>query len=1326
MKSKQNNNVRNKDSAKRLQGYFHWPNVILAMLLLLVAGSLCSGQVSTTLIQDTVYHADGTLASGTLLITWPAFTTAAGAAIPAGNVMAPIGSNGSVSLNLTPNIGAMPAGTYYTAVYHLDDGTVSKEYWVVPAVAQTTITAMRSEVVPASVAVQMASETYINNLIGQYLPLKGGTLQGSLLLNADPQMALQAATKEYVDTNVQGMSALVTDKVATSPSGTQVVAQPGTSTLAVNNLNGAYIANQYGTTTGIANAVAAGCTGNGCNVHVEPGYGNTEVPSGYQGGAKGFTWPRQTLVRDERNGVLHLGFRDPISNEPSQQAGESITADFDLSPLTIQGYGNVGAGTSLAINANFYTGLDNTQNSFSGIPMILYGGFHVGLWNAVNAWDSGQKFGQWNVTNCYGAGDCIGQFNQIVADGGINRRDDEGVHEADISVTEDPNVFTGTISGTVATGAATILTSCTYGCATQGQDRLLIDTNSAKELHGTFQVGTISVNNQMPPGVIDPSANYPVSTFALLCYAGSDNGAGGASGCAAGSAPSGYIPPSPSSPSLEAPVSSIVTSVVASYAGIPAGVCTSANLQSANPAAACYMAASGVGCLSDLEEYETVNYTYNSSAQTITLSNLRFPHVNGMAFATGGLCGYAVEVAADVFGTAPGGNGVQSQVFPVEGSMNATTLYYIPQRTNEGYGLPELGLSSDRTSSGSGQLSFSTAISGVTILPDGKTVQFNLATPPGVSGIPTVYNALPVAISTSNSTFNGTYPITFVGTTFVSNIEYAQYTYVPSAALTGTIPATGSVSYSNLQYTLYPAARTNSVYDTANNSVDGTFYVMPNTVAWATGDTVRQPHYQQMNVSAVGGATQATQYMPTQSLGGFLDGVSYYGLLSGWEGPGYDVINGTSANMYSGLGGTHSYPGAAYSAEGVWLWDYNVKNAAPTIVNVAGCQQVVGCSSVLSNFNLFALPPLPNMAGPGDRLNYDPNYKAGNNAGGLYAGKFTFSQNVGQPGGSLDTVEVGYGMVDRLLTAPVATIGNISTSESISTVSGPQANVMGATGSTAYKYYGVAHTYGGGTTQISSLGGENSPAYCGSGCGVNNGNAVLSATNYNQICVTGPNNPVSNMPPVTSYDVLKLVGSTYYLVGSVASGCVNDEGQTLSVYTLPTANTSAATAVNGALTVSGTVNAAGGYQVNGAALAASHLSNGTTGSGAVVLGTSPTISGTVNTPIVTGTQAVTFQALPAAGSGATTPVCLTGAHCTVLGGIVSFTTGTSTGAGEVWTLTATTPQANNLMCEFTPGNPMGYVGIYTYLASSNTVAGMGVNTALGASSTYNFVYHCWN
>lgn len=76
---------------------------------------------ATTVIQDVIYRADGTPAQGTLLISWPAFVTAEHKAVAAGTLSVAIGTGGAISLALTPNQGATPAGTYYRVLLKLDD-----------------------------------------------------------------------------------------------------------------------------------------------------------------------------------------------------------------------------------------------------------------------------------------------------------------------------------------------------------------------------------------------------------------------------------------------------------------------------------------------------------------------------------------------------------------------------------------------------------------------------------------------------------------------------------------------------------------------------------------------------------------------------------------------------------------------------------------------------------------------------------------------------------------------------------------------------------------------------------------------------------------------------------------------------------------------------------------------------------------------------------------------------------------------------------------------------------------------------------------------------
>jgi hypothetical protein len=171
-------------------------------------------QIATTQIVDTIYHADGTTATGTALIAWPAFTTSAGDQVPAGNTSAVIASGGALSVQLIANSGAIPVGTYYTVTYHLDDNSVTRQYWVVPqSAAPVRIGAIESTVMPTSMAIQTATKSYVDTAIAAAttghpldsspLVLKAGdTMTGPLVLPADPVSSLQASTKHYVDAAV--------------------------------------------------------------------------------------------------------------------------------------------------------------------------------------------------------------------------------------------------------------------------------------------------------------------------------------------------------------------------------------------------------------------------------------------------------------------------------------------------------------------------------------------------------------------------------------------------------------------------------------------------------------------------------------------------------------------------------------------------------------------------------------------------------------------------------------------------------------------------------------------------------------------------------------------------------------------------------------------------------------------------------------------------------------------------------------------------------------------------------------------------------------------
>lgn len=187
-------------------GWLRSPMRVAVGVLTIGLSALAATQaVSTTTVQGTVYLANGAPAGGTLEVSWPGFTTAAGQLIAAGNTTVTIGADGFVSVNLAPNVGATPAGEYYTATFYESDGTVSTEYWVVPAAAQASLAQVQAQVMPAAQAVQAVSKAYVDQAVSQALSSQistsGGNLTGPLYLSGDPTQPLQAADKHYVDSS---------------------------------------------------------------------------------------------------------------------------------------------------------------------------------------------------------------------------------------------------------------------------------------------------------------------------------------------------------------------------------------------------------------------------------------------------------------------------------------------------------------------------------------------------------------------------------------------------------------------------------------------------------------------------------------------------------------------------------------------------------------------------------------------------------------------------------------------------------------------------------------------------------------------------------------------------------------------------------------------------------------------------------------------------------------------------------------------------------------------------------------------------------------------
>ena len=889
----------------------------LVGLLLAVTTVSAMAQIATTTVTDTVYRADGTAATGTVLVSWQAFTTALGQSVPSGSTSDAIASGGTMTIALVPNAGATPMGSYYTAIYHLDDGTVSREFWVVPASATAVaVSTIKNTVLPTSVAMQTVSKSYVDTAIATavaghpldgsnpYVLKAGDTMTGPLNLSADPVTTMQAADKQYVDTSIAGVAGGLGQKVSVSPAGTQNVTQPAGTNLAVNRLNGVEYASQYASALGndgIANALASPVCVSGCDIRAEPSYNSTEgyVPS---------TWNSSntngTHVEDRRGSGLRDSYFNPVDllgtgldagvvlDVESTRSATGVFQRSHAESMNFMGMSITHKG--LAGGSNLY------PSSIESTPYFKsnYNAFSIqGLYNTL-----GQHILAPKRIDCFGVGDCLMGSEFMYSSGGFRDEADEGAHPMDVQIMEDSRVFQGTCSSGCTAGSTTVMVATTSSAGTQGEGRFLIDKNPADVITaGSLITGTGTKSGTPGATASFTGTNFPTSVFfqtAATIMSQANNIAPGT-----------------------------VTAALATT-GVPSGFAT-------NTAAA--PSQSGVACVVDQpnstnpHNYEMANYTVvDGTHLQMTLLKV---HRAGATIAIGGLCGYGLEQTVDTV------NGIR-QVFPIIGSYSSTGLYYAGGLT------AILGVNGQT----SAFLNVNATIASI-------ARSNNIVTVTTAGNLPVDVNGLTLTVSgVADSSYNGSYLVT---TTGANTLTYAN----TGANSTSTGGAVGILTGG---YVLYPMAEVLSTYDTTTKSIDGQLTLAPNTVPWAVNDAVEEPHYYQQKVGA--DMTYIGQTTPrpilTQAAGVTFSG-NVGPNLSGWY-----VNNIVPSSNYLGNGGTHSAPFAAYLESGVWTTTMDA-HAGERSVFAIHCNSH-GCGKWDSAYDLFELDSQASI----DTLNFQPTTSA--------------------------------------------------------------------------------------------------------------------------------------------------------------------------------------------------------------------------------------------------------------------------------------------------------------------------------------------------------------
>lgn len=871
---------------------------LIGVLLWLGLAKPVVAQLAMTHVQDTVYHADGSVAHGSVLVTWPAFTAAGGQNIAKGSTSITLSTEGMLSVNLAPNAGANPMGTYYTAVYHLEDGSVNREYWVVPvSAAAVTLQSVKASVLPTAVAMQTATKQYVDQSIQRaalgsvvgdgtsvYVEKSGDTMTGALVLPGDPTTALQAATKGYVDSYVTALQGGLAQKVSLVPSASQVVTQPSGTELTANRMNGVLNVAQFKSpgviNDGVVNTLAQPDCVNGCEAVIERGYAGLDRFSAVA--------PMQTHGVDHRGGMQSDYFINPHNpGTGGLDAGEQITVVQTQSASDVKVATGSGSPSSFGLRI-LHQGLAGgnnilPQNVTSAAPYFKSNFTALSLEGTY--YTEGQHVLDTHSTNCYGVGDCLIGSRFITSSGGFRDNADEGTHGYDFVISEDARVFQGTCSIGCTPGSTNLKITATRDAGTQGEGRFLLNMNSAKILTGGSLTGGNRSGSPFPTAVFT-GTSFAVSTFFMLNDA---------------------IVPQATNMAPGTVTATIKTS------GVPDGYQSDTTAAPSTNGIACVVDLSPGGSFS-ANNYETAPYSVvNGTHLQLTLNK---PHAASATVAIGGLCGYGLEQTVDTVA------GIR-QVFPVVGSISSTSLYYAS-------GLTPIVASPFSTSAFQ---NINLAIA--SIHRDVGTVTVTTS-----GNMPADLNGLTLTVAgVSDSSYNGNFVVT---TTGPNTLTYLQ-------AGANSSSSGGTVGLLTGEYKLYPMAEVLGVVNTATMSVDGTMQLAPNTVAWDANDAVEEPHYYQQKVG--GDLTSISQQTPrpvTQQQ----NGIKYQGNV----GPGmrgWLISNGVPATNYLGNGGLHAPPDFGIQIDGTWNTSMIMQAGERSAIAIA-CNSH-GCNKWNSGYNLLEM-----------------------------------------------------------------------------------------------------------------------------------------------------------------------------------------------------------------------------------------------------------------------------------------------------------------------------------------------------------------------------------
>jgi hypothetical protein len=359
---------------------------ILRAAILLLSGAIAAAPAALaqcppkTIVSDTLFNADGSLAAGRVVIAWPTFL-AGSCQVVAGQATVTF-ANGQLSVELYPNDAATPAGTSYRVTYYLKSGRVSTEYWVVPANGSPIpLATVRSASVPSPAV--MFGQAQVTNLIGDLArkvelpsPCAAGKFLQANGAATPPQVSCVDGTGAGSQHQVNGVPLAANDPVNLQDSATIALANPSAGNIQAAVKDAAITAAKLA----VSNPTSAQLAG----------VGNNNIAA-------------SALSPDRISGVAVVGARAINTSAPLAGGGD-LTADRTLSCPTCEVTANKGAASGYAsLDASSRVAQDPASASSTPaagkIPVADGSGKLADAWLSSNASLLGQSIGTGEIEN---------------------------------------------------------------------------------------------------------------------------------------------------------------------------------------------------------------------------------------------------------------------------------------------------------------------------------------------------------------------------------------------------------------------------------------------------------------------------------------------------------------------------------------------------------------------------------------------------------------------------------------------------------------------------------------------------------------------------------------------------------------------------------------------------------------------------------------------------------------------------------------------------------------------------------------------------------------